>query len=300
MNHILQICLLDNHELSFELNSSTNFSSPFINLQSNKKITFITKETNIPGLFQLDGKVAIITGATRGIGEKIARSLAEFGAEVIINSRNKEAVSAVSKIFRNDGLHAVGIAGNMGNTKEIHALIDQTLDLCGSIDIIINNAAANPVFGPLQETEERAFDKIMNVNLKGPFELCKAAYPTLKKQRGGSIINISSISGIAPEPGIGIYSVSKAALINLTKAMAQDWGPDNIRVNAICPGLIKTNFSEALWGNKPILNRFLKDIPLKRIGIPKDIAGLAVYLASDASTYSTGGVYIIDGGYTTT
>jgi NAD(P)-dependent dehydrogenase (short-subunit alcohol dehydrogenase family) len=188
----------------------------------------------------------------------------------------------------------------MGNTKEIHALIDQTLDLCGSIDIIINNAAANPVFGPLQETEERAFDKIMNVNLKGPFELCKAAYPTLKKQRGGSIINISSISGIAPEPGIGIYSVSKAALINLTKAMAQDWGPDNIRVNAICPGLIKTNFSEALWGNKPILNRFLKDIPLKRIGIPKDIAGLAVYLASDASTYSTGGVYIIDGGYTTT
>jgi len=300
MNHILQICLLDNHELSFELNSSTNFSSPFINLQSNKKITFMTKETNIPGLFQLDGKVAIITGATRGIGEKIARSLAEFGAEVIINSRNKEAVSAVSKIFRNDGLHAVGIAGNMGNTKEIHALIDQTLDLCGSIDIIINNAAANPVFGPLQETEERAFDKIMNVNLKGPFELCKAAYPTLKKQRGGSIINISSISGIAPEPGIGIYSVSKAALINLTKAMAQDWGPDNIRVNAICPGLIKTNFSEALWGNKPILNRFLKDIPLKRIGIPKDIAGLAVYLASDASTYSTGGVYIIDGGYTTT
>jgi len=300
MNHILQICLLDNHELSFELNSSTNFSSPFINLQSNKKITFITKETNIPGLFQLDGKVAIITGATRGIGEKIARSLAEFGAEVFINSRNKEAVSAVSKIFRNDGLHAVGIAGNMGNTKEIHALIDQTLDLCGSIDIIINNAAANPVFGPLQETEERAFDKIMNVNLKGPFELCKAAYPTLKKQRGGSIINISSISGIAPEPGIGIYSVSKAALINLTKAMAQDWGPDNIRVNAICPGLIKTNFSEALWGNKPILNRFLKDIPLKRIGIPKDIAGLAVYLASDASTYSTGGVYIIDGGYTTT
>jgi len=300
MNHILQICLLDNHELSFELNSSTNFSSPFINLQSNKKITFMTKETNIPGLFQLDGKVAIITGATRGIGEKIARSLAEFGAEVIINSRNKEAVSAVSKIFRNDGLHAVGIAGNMGNTKEIHALIDQTLDLCGSIDIIINNAAANPVFGPLQETEERAFDKIMNVNLKGPFELCKAAYPTLKKQRGGSIINISSISGIAPEPGIGIYSVSKAALINLTKAITQDWGPDNIRVNAICPGLIKTNFSEALWGNKPILNRFLKDIPLKRIGIPKDIAGLAVYLASDASTYSTGGVYIIDGGYTTT
>ena len=300
MNHILQICLLDNHELSFELNSSTNFSSPFINLQSNKKITFMTKETNIPGLFQLDGKVAIITGATRGIGEKIARSLAEFGAKVIINSRNKEAVSAVAKIFRNDGLHAVWIAGNMGNTKEIHALIDQTLDLCGSIDIIINNAAANPVFGPLQETEERAFDKIMNVNLKGPFELCKAAYPTLKKQRGGSIINISSISGIAPEPGIGIYSVSKAALINLTKAMAQDWGPDNIRVNAICPGLIKTNFSEALWGNKPILNRFLKDIPLKRIGIPKDIAGLAVYLASDASTYSTGGVYIIDGGYTTT
>jgi NAD(P)-dependent dehydrogenase (short-subunit alcohol dehydrogenase family) len=188
----------------------------------------------------------------------------------------------------------------MGNVEEAQNLIDQTVDAYGGIDIIINNAAANPVFGPIQNTEERAFDKILDVNLKGPFELCKKAYPILKQRGGGSIINISSIGGLTPEHGIGIYSVSKAGLINLTKAMAQDWGSDNIRVNAICPGLIKTKFSEALWGNEPILDRFLQQIPLNRVGTSEDIAGLAVYLASDAAAYCTGGVYLIDGGYAAT
>ena len=260
----------------------------------------MSAQKRIQPLFQLENKVAIVTGASKGIGEAMARGLAEFGAKVVISSRKRESVDAVAESFQNDGLEAIAIAANMGNVEEAQTLIDQTVDAYGGIDIIINNAAANPVFGPIQNTEERAFDKILDVNLKGPFELCKKAYPILKQRGGGSIINISSIGGLTPEPGIGIYSVSKAGLINLTKAMAQDWGADNIRVNAICPGLIKTKFSEALWGDEPILERFLQHLPLKRVGTSDDIAGLAVYLASDAAAYCTGGMYLIDGGYAAT
>ena len=260
----------------------------------------MSTQKRIQPLFQLDGKVALITGASKGIGEAMARGLAEFGAKVVVSSRKQEAVDAVAEAFRADGLEAIGIAANMGNIEQVHALVDKTVAAYGGLDIIINNAAANPVFGPIQQTEERAFDKIIDVNLKGPFELCKKAYPILKERGGGSIINISSIGGLTPESGIGIYSVSKAGINNLTMAMAQDWGADNIRVNAICPGLIKTKFSEALWNNEAILKRFLQHIPLKRAGTADDIAGLAVYLASDAAAYCTGGVYMIDGGYAAT
>ena len=260
----------------------------------------MSTQKRIQPLFQLDGKVALITGASKGIGEAMARGLAEFGAKVVVSSRKQEAVDAVAEAFRADGLEAIGIAANMGNIEQAHALVDKTVAAYGGLDIIINNAAANPVFGPIQQTEERAFDKIIDVNLKGPFELCKKAYPILKERGGGSIINISSIGGLTPESGIGIYSVSKAGINNLTMAMAQDWGADNIRVNAICPGLIKTKFSEALWNNEAILKRFLQHIPLKRAGTADDIAGLAVYLASDAAAYCTGGVYMIDGGYAAT
>ena len=260
----------------------------------------MSKTKRIQPLFQLDNKVAIVTGASKGIGEAMARGLAEFGAKVVISSRKRESISAVAESFKNDGLEAIAVVANMGNVEDAHALVDQTVDAYGGIDIIINNAAVNPVFGPIHNTEERAFDKIIDVNLKGPFELCKKAYPILKERGGGSIMHISSIGGLTPERGIGIYSVSKAGLINLTKAMAQDWGADNIRVNAICPGLIKTKFSEALWGDEPILERFLQRIPLNRVGTSDDIAGLAVYLASDAAAYCTGGVYLIDGGYAAT
>jgi len=260
----------------------------------------MSTQMRVKPLFQLDGKVALITGASKGIGEAIARGLAEFGAKVVVSSRKQNAVDAVAKEFQVAGLNVTGIAANMGKVEEAHALVDKTVKAYGGIDIIINNAATNPVFGPIQQTEERAFDKIIDVNLKGPFELCKKAYPILKERGGGSIINISSIGGLTPEAGIGIYSVSKAAIINLTKAMAQDWGTDHIRVNAICPGLIKTKFSEALWNNEDILQRFLQQIPLKRVGTADDIAGLAVYLSSDAAAYCTGGVYMIDGGYAAT
>lgn len=250
-------------------------------------------------LFNLDGKVALITGASKGIGEAMARGLVEFGAKVVVSSRKQEAVDEVATALKADGFEASGIAANMGKLDDIASLVDKTVETYGGIDIIINNAAANPVFGPIQNTDERAFDKIIDVNLKGPFELCKKAYPILKQRGGGSVIHISSIGGLKPEDGIGIYSVSKAAIISLTQAMAQDWGADNIRVNAICPGLIKTRFSEALWSDDKILGRFLKNIPLARAGVPTDIAGLAVFLASDASAYCTGGAYLVDGGYST-
>ncbi len=255
---------------------------------------------DLSSLFQLDGKVALVTGASKGIGEAMARGLAEFGARVVVSSRKQEAVDAVAETFKADGLEATGIVANMGSIDDIHALVDKTVEAYGSIDIVINNAAANPVFGPLQDTDERAFDKIIDVNLKGPFELCKKAYPNMKQRGGGSIIHISSIGGLTPEDGIGIYSVSKAAIINLTRAMAQDWGGDNIRVNAICPGLIKTRFSEALWADENSYNRFVKRIPLGRIGEPEDLVGLAIYLSSDASAYCTGGIYMADGGYSAT
>lgn len=250
-------------------------------------------------LFNLDGKVALVTGASKGIGEAMARGLVEFGAKVVVSSRKQEAVDEVATALKADGFEASGIAANMGKLDDIASLVDKTVETYGGIDIIINNAAANPVFGPIQNTDERAFDKIIDVNLKGPFELCKKAYPILKQRGGGSVIHISSIGGLKPEAGIGIYSVSKAAIISLTQAMAQDWGADNIRVNAICPGLIKTRFSEALWSDDKILGRFLKNIPLARAGVPTDIAGLAVFLASDASAYCTGGAYLVDGGYST-
>jgi len=257
----------------------------------------VANKNRIQPLFQLDGKIALVTGASKGIGEAIARGLAEFGAKVVISSRKQDAVDDVARAFRADGLKATGIAANMSSIEDIHQLVDKTVETYGGLDIIVNNAAVNPVLGPIQNTDERAFDKIIEVNLKGPFELCKKAYPILKHRGGGSIIHISSIGGLTPEAGIGIYSVSKAAINNLTQAMAQDWGKDNIRVNAICPGLIKTKFSQALWSDEKILNRFLKKIPLGRAGTTDDVAGLAVYLASDAAAYCSGGIYSVDGGY---
>lgn len=248
-------------------------------------------------LFRLDGKVALVTGASKGIGEAIARGLAEFGAQVVVCSRKQAAVDEVAQAMREQGLAATGLAANIGNLEDARALIHKTLEIYGRLDILVNNAAVNPVFGPIQFTDERAFNKIVDVNLKGPFELSKHAHTAMRAQGGGSIINISSIGGLTPEPMLGIYSVSKAGLISLTKAMAQDWGQDGVRVNVICPGLIQTKFSAALWQTDAIRERFVEQVPLKRIGQPDDLVGLAVFLASDAAAYCTGAVFMVDGGY---
>ncbi|MCU0369628.1 MAG: glucose 1-dehydrogenase [Cyclobacteriaceae bacterium] len=248
--------------------------------------------------FSLSNKVAIVTGASKGIGEAIAKFYAAAGAKVIVSSRKIEAVEAIAQSIRNEGGEAIAVACHTGNIADIVNLVDETVKNYGSVDILVNNAATNPVFGPVVNTDEDAFDKIMNVNVKGPFELAKRVYPFMKEKKSGSIINISSVGGLRPEHGLGIYSVSKAALISLTKVMAKEWGDDNIRANVICPGLIKTKFSEALWSNDKIMNMMMKMLPIKRVGTPEEIAALALYLASDASAYSTGSVFTADGGFT--
>jgi NAD(P)-dependent dehydrogenase (short-subunit alcohol dehydrogenase family) len=256
-------------------------------------------------MFSLEGKVALITGASKGIGEAIARAYTTAGAKVVINSRKQEAVEAVAQAintvqrtpFSGEGGQAIGVAGQVGNPADCQRLINETIQAFGRLDILVNNAATNPVFAPLENTDERAFDKIMDVNVKAPFVLAKLCLPYMEKNGGGSIINISSVEGITPGFGLGIYSVSKAALIQLTKAMAAEWGKINVRVNAICPGLIQTKFSEALWKNDHIMKHALEKIPLHRMGQPEEMAGFALFLASDASSYCTGGIYAADGGY---
>lgn len=246
---------------------------------------------------RLDGKVAIVTGGTRGIGLSIATTLARSGAKVLISSRKAEHVDAAVHALRAEGHDVAGIAAHMGKIADAHAVAAKCVELFEGIDIIVNNAATNPIFGPLQQATDEAFDKIFSVNVKGPLELCRTAHSVMAQRGGGSIVNISSIGGISPEAGLGLYSVSKAALVSLTKVMAQEWGAEGIRANVICPGLIKTKFSQALWQDAHISHQVLGHQPIRRIGTPDDIAGLALFLASDASSYCTGSVYMADGGY---
>lgn len=249
-------------------------------------------------IFDLSGKVALITGASKGIGEAIARYFAAAGASVVINSRKQEELDKVAASIRAESGICSGIAGNAGDMEACKELVTKTVELYGGIDILVNNAASNPVYGPVVQCEEWAFDKIMDINVKAPFELGKLVYPIMKERGGGSVINISSISAITPDPGLGIYSVSKAALNMLTKVCAKEWGADGIRVNAICPGLIKTKFSEALWQNEKWMNHFVKQLPAGRMGTADEIAALALFLASDASAYCTGSIFTADGGAT--
>ncbi len=251
-----------------------------------------------PARFDLSGRNALVTGATRGIGLAIATELARGGARVVISSRKADAVAATVEALERDGHQALGIPANVGRLDEAHALVDQAEAALGGLDIIVNNAATNPVFGPVVDTTREAFDKILDVNLRAPFEIAKRAYSKMVARGRGSIVNISSIGGVSPERNLGIYSVSKAALISLTQVLAKEWGRDGIRVNAICPGFIRTDFSAVLWRNDALVTESLRDQPIHRLGEPTEIAPLAAFLASDASSFCTGGVYMADGGYT--
>lgn len=249
-------------------------------------------------LFDLSGKVAIITGASKGIGEAIAHLYAQFGAKVVINSRKMEDLTVVAQAINTQGGDCLPYAGNAGDPNDCQNLIQKTLDHYGGVDILVNNAATNPVYGPLVEAADWAFDKIMAVNVKGPYLLSNLAYPSMVARGGGVILNISSIAGDYPDPGLGLYSISKAALNMLTKVQAKEWGVQGIRANAICPGLIKTKFSQALWEDEATLARWVKKIPAARMGTVEEIAGLALFLASPAGAYCTGALFTADGGAT--
>lgn len=247
-------------------------------------------------VFDLTGKVALITGASKGIGEAIARIFAEYGAMVVISSRKQADLDELANDIKASGGQCTGIAAHAGEMAQLKLLVEKTIEAYGGIDILVNNAATNPVYGPALDCSESAFDKIMQINVKAPFELSKMVHPFMKARGGGSVINISSIAGHTPDPGLGIYSVSKASLNMLTKVLAKEWGEDGIRVNAICPGLIKTKFSQALWDNEKTLAHFTKHLPIARMGTIEEISPMALYLASSASAYTTGGLFSIDGG----
>lgn len=248
--------------------------------------------------FRLDDKVAIITGASKGIGAETARLFAQRGAKVVVSSRKQDAVDTVARTIVDAGGTALAVAAHTGREEDLHALVERSIDAFGGIDVLVNNAATNPVFGGLLDAGASAFDQIMNVNLKGPYLLACRAHPHLQARGGGSIINISSIGGLRPEPGLGLYSTSKAALISLTQVMAKEWGSDGIRANAICPGLVKTKFSRALWEDPHLVEQVVGHQPIARMGTCAEIAHLCLFLAAEASAYCTGAVFTADGGHT--
>ena len=251
-----------------------------------------------PDRFSLAGKVALVTGATRGIGHAIAVRFAVAGAAVMVVSRKQDAVDTTVAQLQAAGARVAGRAANVSRPEDAALIIADTVKEFGGVDVLVNNAAANPVFGPVENTGTDAFDKIMGVNVRAPFDLAKAARPHFIARGGGVILNISSIGGISPEPNLGIYSVSKAAIISLTQVLAKEWGKDGIRANAICPGFIKTDFSSALWQNEKILAHILRTQAISKLGEPDDIATLALFLCSDAGSLCTGGVFLADAGYT--
>ncbi len=246
--------------------------------------------------FSLEGKVAIITGSSRGIGRAIGLRLAQAGAQVVVSSRKLEHVQPVADEIEAAGGKALAIQAHVGRMDEVRALVERTVESFGRIDVAINNAATNPHFGPLLNADEGQLEKILDTNLKGAFRVCKAVAPHMEAQGGGKIINIASIAGLRPSPGMGAYGVSKAALIMLTQVLAMELGHAGIGVNAIAPGVIKTRFSQMLWQTEQIADPILAHLPLGRFGETEDVAGLALYLASSASDYVTGAVFVVDGG----
>lgn len=248
-----------------------------------------------PDVFSLAGKVALVTGGSRGIGKSIAVGLAQFGADVAVTSRKLPDLEEVAADIKGLGRKSMAVATHVGRMDEIAALVHKVKEEFGRIDILVNNAATNPTMDPALDVEERAWDSIMNLNLKGLFFLSQAAARVMKEQGGGTIINVASVAGITPDI-LPVYSISKAGVIMATKVMAQQWAQYNIRANALAPGLIKTKFSQALWENEDILQGAMLFTPMRRPGEPDEMVGAVVFLASDASSYVTGHVLVADGG----
>lgn len=246
--------------------------------------------------FSLEGKIALITGASRGIGEAIAQTLAANGAHCILASRKIETLEEVVTKIKDKGGCAEAIPCNMGYLDQIKELMETIKSKHGRLDILVNNAAANPYFGEMINAEEWAWDKINDVNLKAPFFLTQAAALMMKESGGGTVVNVSSINGVRPAAFQGIYSVTKAALTCMTQAFAKELAPFNIRVNALLPGLTDTKFASAITANEDIKNMVVSQIPIQRVAQPEEMAGAVLFLVSAASSYTTGSCITCDGG----
>jgi NAD(P)-dependent dehydrogenase (short-subunit alcohol dehydrogenase family) len=246
--------------------------------------------------FALDGRIALVTGASRGIGGAIASALAEQGAQVVLSSRKQTDLDAeAERINATYPDRAVAIAAHAGRPEDLQRLVKEAMERFGRIDILVNNAATNPYFGPLINADLGVWDKTFEVNLRGVFMLTKLVYEASMEAHGGAVVNIASVGGLRPGFGLGVYNITKAGVIMLTRQLAKELG-GKVRVNAIAPGLIKTRFAEALWANEAILDRVLTSNPMGRIGVPDEIAGAVVFLVSDAASYINGEVLVIDGG----
>lgn len=246
--------------------------------------------------FDLSGKVAIITGASRGIGLAIAEAYAAAGAKVVLTSRKQDALEEAAAQIRKAQGEALPIACHTGDPESINALVAQVVEQFGGVDILVNNAATNPHFGPILTAEASHWDKILDVNVKGYFQMAKACAPSMTARGGGKIINVASVAGIEPGPMMGIYSVSKAAVLMLTKVLAAELAAAHIQVNAIAPGFVKTKFSSVLWQTPEIHDMMVKSVPMNRIAEAEELCGIALYLASQASSFTTGSTFVIDGG----
>ncbi len=244
-----------------------------------------------------DGRIALVTGASRGIGEATARLLAARGAHVIVSSRKTESVEAVAESIRAAGGSAGSIACHVGDPEAVDAAFDRIASEHGRLDVLVNNAATNPHFGHIAETPLSMVDKTLEVNVRGYFQASQRGAILMKENGGGAIVNVSSINGDRPAPYQGIYSITKAAVISMTRAFAKECAPWNVRVNAVLPGLTDTRFAEALTKNERMLNMLLPMIPLSRVAQPEEIAPAIAFLASDGASYVTGACLPVDGGF---
>ncbi|MES2631886.1 MAG: SDR family oxidoreductase [Pseudomonadota bacterium] len=249
--------------------------------------------------FDLTGKVAIVTGATRGIGRSIAEHLAAAGARVVVSSRTAQACDDVAASIRANGGQAMGIAANISKKPEIEALVQRTLTEWGRVDVLVANAATNPYYGPMAGASDEVFDKVMRNNVQSNMWLANLVLPGMAERKDGAVIFVGSIGGFRGRAALGIYGMSKAAEMQMARCMALEWGRHNIRINCIAPGLIRTDFSRAIWENPKLLAEREALLPLGRIGEPDDIGGIAVLLASKAGAFITGQVITADGGETT-
>ena len=250
-------------------------------------------------MFSLDKRNAIVSGGSKGIGKAIAIKFAQAGANVIICSRRKENLEAAVAEAKSIGLTLFPVECNTSSYSSILTVTDYTLDKFGKVDILVNNAATNPHYGPILDSEDSHWDKIFDVNVKGYFNFVKACSSSMISNNAGKIINVASIAAKTPLDGLGVYNISKAAVVMLTKVLAKELGEHNIQINTLAPGLIKTDFSRALWENEDTYNKIVKSIPQGKMGTPDDISGMALYLASEASDFVTGSIFTVDGGITT-